>query len=258
MTSQTDPEPAGTLTAATLVLMGAADLRIDLNADLGEGVTDDDALLEVVTSANVACGFHAGDADVMRAVCERAAALGVIVGAQVSYADREGFGRRRMDVEPDLLTAWVAEQVTTLTEIAAAAGTVVAFVKPHGALYNRVVDDEAQASAVLAGSGPLPVVGLPGSAVLRLAVGAGRETVPEGFPDRGYTPEGRLVPRDQPGALVEDPVMIAANAVDLAGSGTVRTLCLHGDSPGAVAAAYEVRAALRSAGYGVRAWALPD
>ncbi|MGO4256209.1 LamB/YcsF family protein [Marmoricola sp. RAF53] len=230
-------------------------LRIDLNADLGEGVTDDDALLGLVTSANVACGFHAGDERVMRAVCERAAELGVVVGAQVSYADREGFGRRHMDVGHELLADWVAEQVTVLTAIAAAAGTAVAYVKPHGALYNRVADDATQAAAVLAGSGVLPVLGLPDSALLRLAHRAGREVVPEGFPDRGYTAEGRLVPRDRPGALVEDPAEIAANAVVLARRGDVRTVCVHGDSPGAVAAAKQVRAALAEAGFEVRSWA---
>ena len=229
--------------------------RIDLNADLGEGVTDDDALLAVVTSANVACGFHAGDEAVMRAVCERAVSLGVAVGAQVSYADREGFGRRPMDVGHDLLADWVAEQVALLSGIAAAAGTAVTYVKPHGALYNRVADDAGQAAAVLAGSGTLPVLGLPDSALLRLAHRAGREIVPEGFPDRGYTDEGRLVPRDRPGALVEDPAQIAANAVALAGRGDVRTVCVHGDSPGAVAAASAVRTALVEAGYDVRSWA---
>ncbi len=230
------------------------DLRIDLNADLGEGVTDDKALLAVVTSANVACGFHAGDDEVMRAVCDRAAALGVVVGAQVSYADREGFGRRPMDVHHDRLTDWVAEQVATLSEIATTAGTAVSFVKPHGALYNRVVDDASQAAAVLAGSGGLPVVGLPGSVLLDLAERAGRTIVPEGFPDRGYTASGRLVPRGEPGALITDAEAVAANAVALAGHGDVRTVCVHGDSPGAVETAQSVRAALEGAGYLVRPW----
>lgn len=230
-------------------------LRIDLNADLGEGVTDDPALLEVVTSANVACGFHAGDAATMRRVCDRAAELGVVVGAQVSYHDREGFGRTAMSPEPRVLTGWVAVQVGLLSEIAAAAGTTVAYVKPHGALYNRVVDDVEQARAVLEGSGDLPVLGLPGSAVLRLAAEQGRRVVPEGFPDRGYTADGRLVPRDQPGALVEATSQIAANAVTLAHSGTVSTLCVHGDSPGAVEAAKSVRRALAEAGFTVTPWA---
>lgn len=228
--------------------------EIDVNADLGEGVTDDEALLGLVTSANVACGFHAGDAAVMRAVCEQAAARGVVIGAQVSYADREGFGRREMSPDAATLTSWVAEQVEALAEIAVAAGTRVAYLKPHGALYNRVVDDTAQAAAVLAGAGGLPVLGLPGSALLALAEGEGREVVPEGFPDRGYTPQGRLIPRGSPGALVSDPGEIAANAVRLAATPWVRTVCVHGDSPGAVAAVAAVRRALGAAGYQIRAW----
>jgi UPF0271 protein len=229
-------------------------MRIDLNADLGEGVTDDEGLLEVVTSANLACGFHAGDEDTMRAVCESAAERGVVVGAQVSYRDRENFGRRHMDVASDVLTQWVTEQVELLTRIAKESGTQVAYLKPHGALYNRVVDDEEQAAAVLRGSGSLPVLGLPTSAILRLAESAGRTGVREGFPDRGYTAEGRLVPRDQPGALVEGVEAIATNAVEMARAGEVQSLCVHGDSPGAVEAAKAVREALGKAGYGVRPW----
>ena len=237
-------------------MTGAAERprRIDLNADLGEGVTDDAGLLEVVTSANVACGFHAGDAHVMRRVCDRAVERAVVVGAQVSYLDREGFGRRPMEVAADLLADWVAEQVATLSEIAEAVGAEVAYVKPHGALYNRAADDEEQAGAVLQGSGALPVLGLPGSALLRLATGLGRETVPEGFPDRGYTPDGRLVPRTEPGALVEGADRVAANAVALANAGQVRTVCVHGDSPEAVATAHSVRTALVESGYDVRPW----
>lgn len=229
--------------------------RIDLNADLGEGVTDDAALLEIVTSANLACGFHAGDAETMRRVCARAAELGVLVGAQVSYPDRPGFGRTAMSPAAEVLTGWVAVQVGLLSEIADAAGIEVGYVKPHGALYNRVVDDAEQAAAVLAGSGQLPVLGLPGSALLRLAASVGRRAVTEGFPDRGYTAEGRLVPRDRPGALVEDPEQIAENAVRMARSAEVETVCVHGDSPGAVAAARSVRRALGDAGFEVTPWA---
>jgi len=223
-------------------------VRIDLNADLGEGVTDDAGLLALVTSANVACGFHAGDEATMRAVCREAATRGVRIGAQVSYDDRAGFGRRRMDPEPDVLERWVRVQVEALSEAATACGTVVAYLKPHGALYNRVVRDRLQAAAVLAGSGDLPVLGLPGGALLELAAAQGRPVFTEGFPDRGYTPEGRLVPRGRPGALVEDPAEIAERAVGLAAAG-VDSLCVHGDSPGAVAAAAAVRAALESAGW---------
>ncbi len=230
------------------------DLHVDLNADLGEGVTDDAGLLAVVTSANLACGFHAGDEATMRAVCTEAVARGVVVGAQVSYRDREGFGRRQMDPGSEVLTSWVREQVEVLAGIAEECGTEVAYLKPHGALYNRVVDDAEQAAAVLSGSGSLPVLGLPGSAILRLAHAEGRSGVPEGFPDRGYTEEGRLVPRDQPGALVEGAEAIAANAVSMSQAGNVRSLCVHGDSPGAVEAARAVREALEAAGYGVRSW----
>ncbi len=228
---------------------------LDLNADLGEGVTDDAGLLEVVTSANVACGFHAGDARVMREVCERAAERGVVVGAQVSYADRDGFGRRPMDPGAAVLAAWVAEQVAALAAAAGAAGTSVRYVRAHGALYNRIVDDEEQARALLTGSEDLPVLGLPDSAVLRLAAAAGRVTVAEGFPDRGYTADGRLVPRSEPGALVEPAAQVAANAVHLARSGRVGSVCVHGDSPGAVATARAVRSALEEAGIQVVPWA---
>ncbi len=230
----------------------AAPRSVDLNADLGEGVTDDPALLAVVTSANVACGFHAGDAATMRAVCAEAAVRGVRVGAQVSYRDREGFGRRRTDVEPDVLAAQVAEQVGLLEAAAGAAGIAVAYLKPHGALYHRVVDDPAQAEAVLRGSGDLPVLGLPGGALLSLAAAAGRRTVTEGFPDRGYaaaepgTGLRRLLPRGEPGAVLADVDLIAAHAVGLAAE--VDSVCVHGDGATAVAAARAVRAALERAG----------
>ncbi len=222
---------------------------VDLNADLGEGVTDDEGLLGLVSSANVACGYHAGDEATMRSVCVSAARRGVVVGAQVSYDDREGFGRRRLDVAHDVLRDQVADQVHVLDRLAHDAGTRVGYVKPHGALYHRVVDDEEQARALLDGSGDLPVLGLPGSVVLDLAVGRGRRVVTEGFPDRGYTEAGRLVPRDQPGALVEGSSEIARNAVRLAAE--VDSVCVHGDSAGAVAAAAAVQAALRDAGFSV-------
>lgn len=230
-------------------------LRIDLNADLGEEITDDDALLEVVTSANVACGYHAGGRAVMDAVCAGAAARGVVIGAQVSYRDREGFGRRRMEVPGRILTEWVAEQVADLAASAARAGIEIGYVKPHGALYNRVVEDPDQAAAVLAGCPGLPVLGLPGGLMLELARAQGRRTVAEAFPDRGYTAEGRLLPRDRPGALITEPELVALRAVELAGSGRVETVCVHGDAPEAVAAARGVRQALERAGFAVRAWA---
>ena len=222
--------------------------RVDLNADLGEEVTDDDALLAVVTSANVACGFHAGTPATMRACCAEAARRGVVLGAQVSYRDREHFGRVALDVAPEVLREQVAEQVGLLAQIATEEGTEVRYVKPHGALYHRVTDDDEQADAVLAGSSGLAVLGFPGSRLLALAAAAGRATYEEGFPDRGYA-GGRLVERGRPGALLEDEDRIAAQAVRLAPS--VDSLCVHGDSPGAVASARAVRRALEGASYRV-------
>src|SRR5688500_11007234 len=204
---------------------------IDLNADLGEEVTDDAALLAVVTSANVACGYHAGNPAIMRAVCEEAARRGVSVGAQVSYADRENFGRVELDVAHDVLREQVADQVGVLSAIAGAAGTVVRYLKPHGALYHRVIDDPDQAAAVLAGSGSLPVLGMPGELLTRAAA-AGRTVLHEGFPDRAYGPDGRLVARSEPGAVLSDTAQIARRAVELAtGEGQrVDSVCVHGDT----------------------------
>ncbi|MEW1604174.1 5-oxoprolinase subunit PxpA [Streptomyces sp. NPDC093808] len=249
---------------------------IDLNADLGEGfghwrLTDDERLLSVVTSANVACGFHAGDAPTMRRVCELAAARGVRIGAQVSYRDLAGFGRRAMDVPPAELAAEVAYQIGALEVFARAAGSRVAYVKPHGALYNRVVRDEEQARAVVDGvvlaDPALPVLGLPGSRLLEVAGEAGLPAVEEAFADRAYTDEGTLVPRGEEGALVTDPGAVVERSVDLARSGEVvalsgrrirmraRSLCLHGDTPGAVDLARRVRDALEASGVRVEAFA---
>ena len=224
---------------------------IDLNADLGEEITDDSGLLAVVTSANVACGFHAGTRATMQAVCAEAARRGVAVGAQVSYDDRAHFGRVALDVDPDVLRDQVAEQVGVLSEIAVAEGGGVRYLKPHGALYHRVAVDEPQATAVLDGSGALPVMGMPGSLLLALAAARGRVTRLEGFPDRGYTDAGTLVPRDRPGALVTEPADVAARAVSLAAR--VDSVCVHGDSPDAVATAHAVRRELEAAGVVVEA-----
>jgi 5-oxoprolinase (ATP-hydrolysing) subunit A len=222
---------------------------LDLNADLGEEVTDDPALLALVTSANVACGYHAGTAVTMRSVCAEAARLGVAVGAHVSYADREHFGRIARDVPADVLAEQVADQIGALTSIAVSEGASVSYLKPHGALYHRVRDDAEQAAAVLAGSGHLPVLGQPG-AFLDLAAADRRQTFVEGFADRAYRGD-RLVPRDEPGALIEGERAIAAQAVALAPQ--VDSVCVHGDSPGAVAAASAVRRALEAAGYSLLA-----
>jgi UPF0271 protein len=253
---------------------------MDLNADLGEGfgswhMTDDEALLSVVTSANVACGFHAGDAVTMRRVCELAAARGVRIGAHVAYRDLAGFGRRSMDVPPDELAADVAYQIGALEAFARAAGTRVAYVKPHGALYNRVVHDAEQAAAVVdgirlaggAGHAPLAVLGLPGSLLLAAAAQAGLPTVAEAFADRAYTREGTLVPRSRAGAVVTDAEAVVARSLSLARHGTVvshcghevavraRSLCLHGDTPGAVDLARRVRERLTQAGVPLEAFA---
>ena len=218
---------------------------VDLNADLGEEVTDDSGLLALVTSANVACGYHAGTREIMRAVCAEAARRQVSVGAQVSYDDRPNFGRVALDVPYQTLREQVADQVGTLSAIAEEEGTSVRYVKPHGALYHRTRQDEEQAAAVLDGSGVLPVLGMPG-VLLNRAEEAGRRVVLEGFPDRGYDGE-QLLPREMPGAVLTDDRQIIAQAVALAPR--VESLCLHGDTPGAVAHAKALRAWLLAAGW---------
>ena len=240
---------------------------IDINADLGEGfgnwtLGDDAALLDVITSANVACGFHAGDPLIMRRVCAGAVERGVTIGAQVSYRDLAGFGRREMDVAPAELTAEVLYQIAALDGIARAEGGRVRYVKPHGALYNRVARDPEQARAVAeavrAYDPSLPLLTLPGSAVYEVA--GGLTVVAECFADRAYTPEGRLVPRRRLGAVLHEPDEVVRRAVQMAVKGTVtaidgseitlgaRSMCVHGDTPGAVELARAVRAALAEAG----------
>jgi UPF0271 protein len=245
---------------------------VDLNADLGEGfgrwsLGDDDALLDVITSANVACGFHAGDPSIMRRVCVAAAARGVRIGAQVGYRDLAGFGRRSIDYDPDELTADVMYQLGALDGFARAAGDRVRYVKPHGALYNRIVDDEVQARAVVAAVAgydrTLALLGLPGSAVLRLAEMAGLDTVTEAFADRAYTPDSRLVPRGTPGAVLHDADLVCDRTVAIACGEPItavdgasvrvqaRSVCVHGDTPGAAALAAKIRVALGAAGVAV-------
>ncbi|WP_448616691.1 LamB/YcsF family protein [Modestobacter sp. URMC 112] len=242
---------------------------VDLNSDLGEGfgqwtLGDDDALLDVVTSANVACGYHASDASIMRRVCARAVGAGVAIGAQVGYRDLPGFGRRFIDVEPDALTADVVYQVGALEAFARIAGDRVRYVKPHGALYNAIVHHEEQAAAVVAAvvayDRTLPVLGLPGSAWLRLAGEAGLTVVHEAFADRAYTPEGTLVSRRLDGAVLHDPDEIARRCVAMAAGEPIRdveggelvltpdSICVHGDTRGAVDIARRVREALTAAG----------
>jgi 5-oxoprolinase (ATP-hydrolysing) subunit A len=241
---------------------------IDLNADLGEGfgqwrLGDDDALLDMVTSANVACGFHAGDPGLMRRVCAVAADRGVAVGAQVGYRDLAGFGRRRIDYDLDELRDDVIYQIGALAGFCRVAGTRVRYVKPHGALYNTAAVDEGQASAVVAAvadfDAALPVLCQPGSVLAAAAGAAGLTVVGAGFADRGYRADGTLVPRSAAGALVHEPEEVAARAVRMAVEGVVvavdgtrvpcavESICLHGDTPGAVELARRVRAAMTAA-----------
>jgi UPF0271 protein len=251
-------------------------LSIDLNADLGEGfgrwsLTDDRALLEVVTSANVACGFHAGDPLTMRRVCAGAVEHGVAIGAQVGYRDLAGFGRRVIEYDPEELAADVLYQLAALDGIARSCGGRVRYVKPHGALYNRAADDPVQASAVVSAvvsyDSSLPLLCLPGSVLAAGAAAAGIPVVGEAFADRGYTSAGRLVPRSEPNALVKDVETVAARAVRFAterateavdGSTVAvdaESICLHGDSASAVDAARRVRDALSEAGVTLTAFA---
>lgn len=236
---------------------------VDLNADVGESfgrwqLGDDGALVPHLTSANVACGFHAGDPLTLRHTCAMAVSAGVTIGAQVGYRDLAGFGRRYVDVPAAELTADVLYQLGALDAIARAAGGRVAYLKPHGALYHAVSRHPAQAEAVIEAVrafGGLPVLGLAGSDFLAAVAAAGLEDVGEGFADRAYLPGGGLVPRTEPGALLTDPVAVAAQAVELARSGAVRSLCVHGDSPGAPGLAAAVRAGLDEAGIPVGAFA---
>jgi UPF0271 protein len=243
--------------------------RIDLNSDLGESLGswelgNDAAMLDIVTSANVACGFHAGDSLTIQRTCAQAAQRGVVVGAQVGYRDLAGFGRRFIDMDADELTADVIYQIGALEAMCKVAGTRVEYVKPHGALYNAIVEHESQAAAVVAAvvavDPSLPVMGLPGSMFLRIAAEAGLRTVSEAFADRAYTPEGHLLSRREPGSVLHDPGEVAARMVRLAVEGLITaidgtelevradSICTHGDTPGAVDIARTLRAALTGAG----------
>ncbi|KOX22096.1 LamB/YcsF family protein [Nocardiopsis sp. NRRL B-16309] len=244
-------------------------MRIDLNSDLGEHfgrweLGDDRALLSIVTSANVACGFHAGDPSVLRRTTDEAARRGVNVGAHVSYRDLAGFGRRFMDVPPAELTDEVVYQLGALAAFTRLAGDRVRYVKPHGALYNAIVHHQEQAEAVVTSvrefDPDLPVLGLPGSRFLEAAEKAGLRTYREAFADRAYTPEGTLVSRREPGAVLHDPEAIAERCLRIARGEPVTavdgteilveadSLCVHGDSPGAVDIARAVAARLRAEG----------
>jgi len=249
--------------------------RIDLNSDLGESygqwrLGDDETMLGLVSSANIACGFHAGDPSTLLDTCRAAAERDVRIGAQVGYQDLAGFGRRFIDVTPAELTAEVIYQIGALEGLARVAGSSVSYVKPHGALYNAVVHHREQARAVVAAvcayDDSLPVLGLPGSVLLDEAERAGLPVVSEAFADRAYTPEGTLVSRHEPDAILHDPDTVARRVLRMVTEGvvtaldgsdvpvTARSVCIHGDSPGATAMAIAVRALLDAESIGIEAF----
>lgn len=268
------PSLTGPLKAITAKLPGRkrltmSELRVDLNSDLGESfgswpMGDDDALLAMVTSANVACGFHAGDPIMMLRTARTAIERSVAVGAHPAYRDLAGFGRRTMDVSAEELYGDVLYQLSALDGILRSVGGELAYVKPHGALYNRIVVDAIQAQAVASAvrdfRQSLPILGLPGSQIESVCLAADVPFFREAFVDRVYMPDGSLVPRNQPGAVLHDVPAIADRAVRLVADGVVEaidgslvqlqpdSLCVHGDTPGAVTMAESVRAALESAG----------
>ncbi|WP_237208446.1 LamB/YcsF family protein [Rothia nasimurium] len=248
---------------------------LDLNSDSGESfgswtMGDDAAMMQIVSSANIACGFHAGDPSVARSTVRAARENGVTVGAHVSYPDLGGFGRRFMDMTATELTDSVIYQAGALQAIARIEGTEVRYCKPHGGLYNAIVHHTVQAQAVaqaLHELGDLPILCLPGSEVARAADALGVPVFYEAFADRGYTPEGTLVSRREPGAVIHDPQAVAERVVRMAVDGEVvavdgsvvplqaASVCVHGDTPGAVAIAAQVRVALEDAGVQLRAFA---
>jgi UPF0271 protein len=238
---------------------------VDLNADVGEnaGADADDLLLDEVTSASVACGVHAGDPDTMRRTVEAATRRGVVVGAHPSYPDREGFGRRPMEMSPAQVTSEVLAQVGALDAIARGCGTRVRYVKPHGALYHRMAEDEACARAIAQAceqAGGLVLLAPAGSVAVEIAESVGSPVATEAFADRAYGPEGRLVSRAVAGAVLTDPEEVARRAVAIAVEHRVRatdgttiavtasSICVHGDTPGAEVLARRVRRALEDVG----------
>lgn len=249
---------------------------IDINSDLGESfgawsMGDDDAMLDVVTSANVACGFHAGDPAGILRTLKAAAARNVTIGAHVAYPDKVGFGRRNMDLASDELTADVIYQIGALQGLAKAAGTSVRYVKPHGALYNTIAHDRRQALAVIAAiraiDPTLTLVALAGSELIEWARNEGLQCVAEAFADRAYTPQGTLVSRREPGAVLHDPQLVAQRMLRLVQDGTLEaidgtltriqadSICVHGDSPAAVAMARELRRVLEQANLSLQPFA---
>ncbi len=243
---------------------------MDLNCDLGEGCGNDAALLAIVSSANIACGAHAGDAITMRRTVQAAVRNNVSIGAHVSYPDREGFGRRDMSLPAETLTAEVRRQLAVLDTVTRAAGARLRYIKAHGALYHRTADDAAVADAVIAAirafDASLALLTLPGSIAMERAQAQGLRVFGEAFADRAYTDTGRLAPRSRCGAVITDAAVVAQRAVDIAVTGKIssiegriisvhaRSLCVHGDTPGAVTLARAVRAALEHTGVTVSAF----
>lgn len=234
---------------------------IDLNADVGErpgpeGIAADAAIIAAFSSLNVACGFHAGDAATMRAVCAEAVLRHKRIGAHVSHLDREGFGRRDLDVDPQTLRQQIVQQISALRIEAGLEHGRVGYVKPHGALYNRAAADrvyaDAVVSAIAAVDRHLKLLAPPDSEMLRSAEAHGIEGFTEGFADRAYRPDGTLVPRTEPGAVLSEPDAIIAHAQELAATGRFRSLCLHSDTPGAAETAIAIRDRLIGAGYEIR------
>lgn len=243
--------------------------RIDLNSDLGEsfgayGIGDDEAILQSASSANIACGFHAGDPYGIRSTCRAAVAAGVVIGAHPAYRDLQGFGRRFLDVAPAELTDDVIYQIAALQGIAASVGGSVQYVKPHGALYNTIGTHESQARAVVRAiielDDSLPLMVLPGTVIEHVARDAGLRTVVEAFADRAYNEDGSLVARSQAGAVldedaaVEQVLRIVSDGHIVTVSGerialAAESICVHGDSPGAVAMAATIRKRLEADGF---------
>jgi UPF0271 protein len=241
---------------------------VDLNADVGEGCGQDAALMPLVSSANIACGLHAGDGNTMRDAVQLARDHGVAIGAHPSFPDRDHFGRREMTLSAPDLHECIVAQLRSLSEVAAASGTVLRHVKPHGALYNMAARDELLAEVLVAAirsvDPSLLIFGLAGSALVKTASRMGLRAVGEAFADRAYRPDGSLVPRDQAGSVLHDAsvgsravTMVLEHGVVAVDGSRVRvdagTLCIHGDTPGAAALATHVRAALTAAGVTVAA-----
>lgn len=230
-------------------------MEIDLNSDLGEGCPLDAELMPLITSANVACGFHAGDAGTAHATLTLAARHGVQVGAHPGFADREHFGRRELERTEEQIFQDCVYQIGALQGLARAIGVTVNYVKPHGALYNMACRDDAIARPVVAAAAvfALPLMALPGSRLQALCAGR-LPFIAEGFADRRYRPDGSLVPRSQPDAFVADPVEAVRQVEWLLREQGVQTICVHGDNPQALAFVRQLREALRQQGLAIRAF----